>query len=389
VQPEFDKPLIELERWGASRGWIGPDPYEGLNSPLGRLARTRRSRQAVIQAYKRSPVPPPWPLRAPSRPNAKALGLVLSGYATAAGQRLPGADEYLGTLPQRLEEMNLLSDGTAWGYHFDVQTRNVAYGSRTPNAIATCFVIDGLCDAYEGTQDRQSADLALAARPFLMSLLRRGGNHGPFFGYLPRGEVPLVHNANLLVCGALARLHSLEPDPLAEAATREALGTTLALQREDGTWPYGEVTNYAWVDNFHTAYVLDGLWRVQGEFAVGAAEFDHGLEGWRSSFFDEDGWARYYPDSRFPLETHCSASAIDLLAVIDRGPGDRELANRVAASAIEELWLPEKHRFAFQRTRRGINKRDFMRWTNAPMFRALSRLSGAQSEAEPPVVKAA
>ena len=34
--------LAHLERWGAARDWIGPDPYEGLNSPLGRLARTRR-----------------------------------------------------------------------------------------------------------------------------------------------------------------------------------------------------------------------------------------------------------------------------------------------------------------------------------------------------------
>src|SRR3954447_5113477 len=172
MQHDFYKPLVELERWGASRGWIGPDPYEGLNTPLGRVARTPRSRQAVIQAYKRSPVPPPWPLRAPERPNAKALGLVLAGYATTAGQRLAGADEHLRTLPRRLEQLNLLPDGAAWGYHFDVQTRNVAYESTTPNAIATCFVIDGLCDSYEALEERSCADLALAARPFLISLLR-------------------------------------------------------------------------------------------------------------------------------------------------------------------------------------------------------------------------
>jgi hypothetical protein len=216
-----------------------------------------------------------------------------------------------------------------------------------------------------------------------MSLLRRGGDHGPFFGYVPGGEVPLVHNANLLVCGALARLHGMDPNPQAEAAIREALGTTLALQREDGSWPYGEVANYAWVDNFHTAYVLDGLWRVKSAFGVGAAELERGLESWRSAFFEADGWARYYPDRHFPLETHCSASAIDLLALIDGGPADRDLAQRVTASAIQELWLPEKHRFAFQRTRRGLNEREFMRWTNAPMFRALSRLSGAHAQAEP------
>jgi hypothetical protein len=379
VQAQFDIPLVQLERWGVAHDWIGPDPYEGLNTPLGRLARTRRSKQAVIQAYKRSPWSPPWPLRAPRTANAKALGLVLSGYATMTGRRLPGADEYVSTLPKRLEEMNLLPPGAAWGYHFDVQTRNVAYDSRTPNAIATCFVVDGLCDAYEAVEERSCADLALAARPFLVSLLR-SGEHGPFFGYVPDGEVPLVHNANLLVCGSLARLNGLDSDPRVEKIARDAAATTLDLQRDDGTWPYGEVANYAWVDNFHTAYVLDGLWRMKAAFGVGGAELDRGLRVWRSSFFEDDGWARYYPDRRFPLDAHCSASAIDLLALVGESPGDRQLAERIAALAIQELWLPEQNRFAFRRTSRGLNKREFMRWSNAQMFRALARLADRLGE---------
>lgn len=374
MQQAFDKVLIELERWGTARDWIGPDPYEGLNSSLGRLARTRRSKQAVIQVYKRTPFPPPWPLRAPPKGNAKVFGLVLSGYATAAGQQLPGADEYLSALPQRLKQINLMPAGAAWGYHFDVQTRNVAYSLRVPNAIATCFVVDGLCDVYEGVGDQSCADLALAARPFLLSLLRRGSAHGPFFGYLPDGPMPLVHNANLLVSGALARLHAIEPDPGVERAVREAAATTLSLQRDDGSWPYGEEENYGWIDNFHTAYILDGLWRIRDEFGVGAAELERGMTTWRSAFFDGDGWARYYPDRRYPLETHCAASAIDLLAVVAGSSSDLGLARSIVGAAIRELWIDDGGRFGFRRTRLGLNKREFMRWTNAPMFRALSRL---------------
>src|SRR6266511_1099570 len=92
--------LARLERWGAARAWIGPDPYEGLNSPLGRLAPSRRSRQAVTQLYKRLPFRPPWPLGAPPGANAKALALVLSGYVTPAGRRLPGAEEHLARIPR-------------------------------------------------------------------------------------------------------------------------------------------------------------------------------------------------------------------------------------------------------------------------------------------------
>jgi DNA uptake protein ComE-like DNA-binding protein len=162
IEQDLASVLARLERWGAGRGWVGPDPYEGLNSPFGRLAPTRRSRQAVTQLYKRLPLTPRGPLGAPSRPNAKALALVLSGYATEAGRRLPGASRYLTEIPAQLAEMNLLDGAAGWGYHFDVQTRNLRYDSRTPNAIATCFVVGALCDAHEATGDQETETLPSA-----------------------------------------------------------------------------------------------------------------------------------------------------------------------------------------------------------------------------------
>jgi hypothetical protein len=382
VQPakSADTPLHSileyLESWSAERSWVGPDPYEGLNSPLGRVAPGRIGRQAVTQAYKRIPFSPPWPLRCEPRPNAKALALALSGYATSAGRSLAGASEQLEALPRRLEALNLLHNGAAWGYPFPVQTRAIRYGPETPNAIATCFVVGGLCDAAATADDERSAGLALAARPFLLSL-RRESDHGSYFAYVPDGSA-LIHNANLLVCGALARLHAIQPDPEAETTATEAAATTLGLQRDDGLWRYGEASGYEWVDTFHTAYVLDGLHSVEAVFGNGSEALTRGFEAWRSAFIEPDGWARYYPDRRFPLETHCSASAIDLLVLLgSHHAGNLELARRVAETAVRELWIEDEGRFAFRRTQRGLNRREFMRWTNAPMFKALALLASA------------
>jgi hypothetical protein len=375
--------LTRLERWGAARNWIGPDPYEGLNSPLGRLAPGRRSRQAATQLYKRLPLTPPWPLRATPEANSKALALVLSGYATAAGRRLPGAEEHLARIPPQLGRMNLLTEGAAWGYHFDVQTRNIRYSQTTPNAIATCFVVGGLVDAHMTMGDEPSRELALAARPFLLSLLRESPEHGPFFGYIP-AEAPLVHNANLLVCGALARLHELEPDEEARRAVAAAAQTTLSLVREDDLWHYGELPNFHWVDNFHTAYTLEGLAHLSSVFGIGTEALARGASAWRRRFVEPNGWARYYPDRRFPLETHCCASAIDLVLTLEsRGaaPDWGDLALSIADTGVRELWMPDGERFAFRRTAWHLNRREFMRWTNAPMFRALGRLVDRYSRA--------
>ena len=370
--------LAALERWGAERDWVGPDPYEGLSSALGRAARGKRPRQLVVQAYKRLPVPPPWPLRARPRPNAKALALALSGYATPAGRRLAGAAEHLEGIPARLEA---LSAGGAWGYPFDAQTRHLFYPDGSPNAIATCFAVGALLDAHGAGGDPRSLRLALGARPFLLSLRHTAPGHGPFFAYVPSGS-ELIHNANLLVCGALARLHAVEPDPEAERAAREAAATTIAAQPPDGLWPYGEAPNLGWVDGFHTAYVLEGLMHVGAAFGIGADALERGLGAWRERLIEPDGWARYYPDAHHPLEAHSCASAIDLLTDLAPGrPDGAELlaqAGEVADVAIRELWLPRAGRFAFRRGARGLNHRAFMRWTNAPMFRALARLVSAR-----------
>lgn len=385
AEPEPIAALARLERWGAARAWIGPDPYEGLSSPLGRLTPGRRSRQAVTQLYKRLPFRPRWPLRAPHSANAKALALVLSGYATAAGRQLPGADEHLARLPRELERLNLLTEGAGWGYPFEVQTRNIRYSRATPNAIATCFVVGALVDAHLATSDEPTRALALAARPFLLSLLRESGEHGRYFGYIP-AEGPLVHNANMLVCGTLARLHELKPDDTTRPAIAAATSTTLRLARDDGLWPYGELPNFRWVDNFHTAYILEGLAHVNSAFGIGHEPLARGASAWRERFVEPDGWTRYYPESHFPLETHCCASAIDLVLTLSSKEGEPEwdaLAVSVAETAIRELWLPDEDRFAFRRTARGLNKRGFMRWTNAPMFRALGRLADRYSRAAP------
>jgi len=287
-------------------------------------------------------------------------------------------------LVEHLERMRIRTrSGSGWSYHFDVQTRHLFYGRSTPNAVATAFVVTGLLDAYERDGEGAYAELALASRPFLVSLADRCEGSEPYFAYVGGGS-RLIHNANLLVCAALARLHDLLPDAGAAALAIAAAETTIRAQRGDRLWAYGTGTDLSWADSFHTAYILESLVQTNRTFGIGADALRTGLPVWRQRFFDSDLNARYHPDAPYPLEAHSFASAIDLCcAARSFAPGLTEMARRVAGRAIELLWIPEEGRFALRASRWGLNRREFVRWTNAPMFRALGRLLGQVSISGP------
>jgi hypothetical protein len=329
-------------------------------------------RQAVIQAYRRAPIDPPPPLRAAPRRNAKAVALVLSGYAA---RTFPDAERWGTRCVDQLRALSLrAAPGAAWGYHFDFQSRWGRYGADQPNAIATCFAVGALLDAGQ-------PELALRARRFLADELWQDDPAGAYFGYVGHGAA-LIHNANALICGALARLHEVRPDAAVADRVRAAAATTAALQRPDGSWPYGQGGTLGWVDNFHTAYTLEGLHEVDrvlggGDAAVAGA-VERGYEYWTRELFDAGGRAHARSDRLYPLEAHSYATAVDTLVVLrDRFAGALPLAERVAQAAVRDLWLPERGHFAFERWPRWTNKRPFIRWTNAPMFRALARFASA------------
>jgi hypothetical protein len=96
-------------------------------------------------------------------------------------------------------------------------------------------------------------------------------------------------------------------------------------------------------------------------------------------FFSPTGDARYHPHRPYPIDTHSAASAIDALCIVAEAraqtrPRLIELATRIASRTVELLWIERRSSFGNQVNRRWTNTREFMRWTNAPMFEALARL---------------
>lgn len=366
-----------IRRWGEQRDWRGYDPYDALNSPAAPFLTlgTRAGRRLLTQAVKRLPVnvrpalgiEPDW--------NAKAVGLVASGYArlwAAAG------DEHDRREARRWLEWLVRhhagdASGLAWGYHFDVQTRFFAYARNTPNTIATSFAGHAFLDACELAGDESRAEQAVAVTRFLTERMLCADPDAAFFRYLPNSN-ELVHNANLLACSLFARTASATGDAALFDAARPALETTLAAQRADGSWPYAVGTSGQWVDNFHTGYVLESLaWCAPFHSSVLPA-LERGVAFWDSRLFLADGTPRYASTSTYPLDAHCYATAIDTwLALASWHPEALSRAERLAHLLIERMLDPAGF-VRFQTRRLWTSRVPFVRWTTAPSFRALSGL---------------
>lgn len=369
-----------LERWGTSRDWKGTDPYDALN--LTRLRPLLRGSPLALrlltQAVKRSPIDLRGFLGVSRGLDAATLGHLLSAYARNGFLDEVHAHAHLRTCIARLQELR--SPGfpdACWGYHFDVQTRVFFYPRTTPNTIATAFAALGLLDAHEHAGTEGALELAAAAgRFFLQHVPQTEQGEGAYFGYLP-GDATPIHNANMLVCAVLARLAAALPDRAYADAAAAGVRFTVARQRADGSWPYGEAPELGWVDGFHTGYVLDCLLTCI-EHDVGGAEAErawhHGLRFYAESLIEPTGLPRYTPDSRYPIDAQCAAQAIETLSrANNREPRVAERRWQAFDYAIGQLRRRDGA-FVFQRERLWINRTPHPRWVQAPMLAALSRL---------------
>jgi hypothetical protein len=371
-----------LAAWGEDRDWAGTDPYDALNArrlrrpfdvhPLGR--------RVLLQLVKRSPLDLRPLLGIPPGVNALTLAWVVSAYALCPEL---GDDA---RLRRRLDELRAMRcagyDEPCWGYHFPFQSRVLAYGPGDPNTIATSYAGQALLDAFERTGDASLLEEARGSgRFFLAHVPQTGDDDEAYFGYAVGDRSP-VHNSSMHVAGLLARLSThggADATAFRDAASR-ALRWTLARQRPDGSWPYGERPNTAWVDGFHTGYLLDALQQCADAGLDARAEpaYRRGLDFYARELFLDDGTPKYTTGSVFPIDSQCVAQAIQTFSLAsEQDPRRLESARRVLAFAEGRMrrrdGLP-----LFQRRRRWVNRALHPRWVVAPTLLALAHLRAAE-----------
>src|SRR6185436_14114905 len=178
--------------------------------------------------------------------------------------------------------------GAGWGYNFAWQGRNFFAPRGTPTIVPTAFAARALIEA--------GYDEARSVCDFIMNDLPRtiDTESEVCFSYAPHTNTR-IFNASLLAAEVLASVGKTTGEreliDLAERATRYVVNN----QQPDGSWLYGAEPKQAWIDNFHTAYVLFSLKRITDTLRKN--EFQQALERgyryWKNTFFLADGWPKY------------------------------------------------------------------------------------------------
>ena len=379
----FQTAYDQLFSWCKQNDFAGHDPFDALNSRFFQatpLAQFRNARLIWTQIIKRSPTDFRGLVRVPSERNAK--GIALFALAQIARYRQTQANEsneqaqgfMSALLSMRVNDYS----GAAWGYNFDWQSRNFYARRNTPTIVPTAFAARAFIEAATAFERDDYLRIARSVCEFILKDLPRTVDSETelCFSYAPNSDTR-IFNATLLAAEVLACVGKLSGEDQLCAAAKRATQYVVNNQRPDGSWHYGTDANQAWIDNFHTAYILFSLKRIIAAMSSGSefqAAFERGYEYWKSNFFLAEGWPKYYHDDPYPADAHAAASAvITFLECAELDKDALKLAQNVASWTIQNL-RDSRGFFYYQRRRFYTVRKPYMRWTQAWMLYALARV---------------
>lgn len=391
LNDDCERALLELRRYCQDESWIGYDPYDGLNSPLARsfLFNNRLGRTALTQLVKRSPLNlrPILGIRKALNPKGVAVaaraimlladrsGCRLPDQVEGSAQHAPGMDPDFTLLMGHLASLRSPNYAEAcWGYNFDWQSRAFFAPRGTPNLVCTVFAGHAYLDWNERTGSESALEMATSICRFLLDRLNRTRDiDGDCFSYTPLDH-SRVHNVNLLGAEFLARMFAKTNIEEYGGAAERAARFTVARQRRDGSWFYGEAESQDWIDSFHTGFAVVSLKHLIRylDASVWKAALEGAYEFYEKRFFLADGTPGYYHDRLYPHDVHSAAQGvITFVEMTDLMPNAKAMAGRVMRWSIDELQDPAGF-FYFQRHRFYTIKTSHIRWAQAWMLYALS-----------------
>jgi len=370
----FRRSFQTLANYCKRNNYKGWDLFDGLNSKIfsaSPLYHSKFLRLAWIQFFKRSTVNFRQLALVPKGYNPKGLGLFVMSLIAVG--RIDEAKRLL----NRLRQMQCVGyAGISWGYNFAWQARAFYVPIGTPNMVATVFVANAFLNYYEATGDIDALTTAEGCCEFILKhLVLFNGEKTLCFGYIPR-EMARVHNANMLGAALLGKVYRYTGSHELLEKSRKAMKYSLEAINPDYSWPYGELHHHQFIDNFHTGFNLIALndWMEACNDYTWKDVLKKAYRYFLESFWLEDGCPKYYHNSLYPIDIHCSAMGLVTCTTLkDFDQRSMDMAYKIGRWAIINMQDKAGY-FYYQKTRFFTNRIPYIRWSQAWMMYGLSKL---------------
>jgi len=373
--------INRLSSWLETNEYRGYDTFDGLNARFVRpfTFKSKFLNTVLQQGVRRFPLNLRPLLGVRKDLSTKGMAFLARGFMrlhTVTGEKDWAAKAEF-CLQWLIQNQSKGYSGACWGNHFDYQSRSFYLPKNVPTVVWTSLIGHAFLDGYDHFKNEEYLEIAVSACKHIMSDLGKyPDGEGTCIGYIPNGK-SLVHNANTLGGSLLARTYSFTRTDDYRALARRAIQYTAQYQRPDASWYYGEKANLHWVDNFHTAYVLD-CFKYYAD-ATGDSRFDRsmigGYEFWKKTFFLSDGTPRYYDRKTLPIDIQCCSQAIDTLVFFhDRDTESLKLALKVADWTIEHMQDRSGYFYYRRYSPWLVNKTPTLHWGQSTMLCALAGL---------------
>lgn len=378
---QINDSIRRLSSWLERNDYRGYDTFDGLNAKFLRPFTFNNNflRTVLQQGVRRFPLNLRPIIGVPKSRSTKGMGFLAKGFIRmheVTGD--PAWKEKTELALQWLVENEAPGySGACWANHFDYQSRSFYLPKGEPTVVWTSLIGHAFLDAYDHFQKDSYLQVAISAcEHILKDLSTFAEGDSLCISYIP-SQNKQVHNANTLGASLLVRTYHRTKNESYRALAQKAIQYTSQHQRSDSSWYYGETANLHWVDNFHTAYVLD-CFKYYAE-STGDDRYQtklmNGYEYWKNTFFLPDGTPRYYDHKTLPIDIQCCSQAIDTLVFFnDCDPGNLDLALRVADWTIKHMQDPTGYFYYRRYSGWLVNKTPTLHWGQATMMCALAGL---------------
>src|ERR1700733_748050 len=384
VKVELFRAITALSDWLENNDYKAYDTFDGLSARFLRpfTFETKTLRITLQQSVRRFILNLRPLLGIRKSHSSKGMGFLARGFLRLYQSTRDDAWREKAELALQwlIDNQSRGYSGSCWGNHFDYQSRGFYLPKGVPTIVWTALIGHAFMDAYDCLQKQEYVRIAQSACEHIVRDLMAFpyGEDAVCITYVP-GLDSRVHNSNVLGASLLIRAYHYTGEQSYLLLAQKAFRYTEKFQQQDGSWYYGERGDLHWVDNFHTAYVLDCFKYYLDNTGDDryVRTMNRGYEYWKKTFLLGDGTPRYYSHKTLPIDIQCCSQAIDTLVCFrDRDPESLELASKVAQWTIKHM-QDETGYFYYRRYHTLlVNKTPTLHWGQATMLCAMAGLYG-------------